>query len=309
MGRWRVPLVLAAILAALMLMVACNDNGSEKQPAATQTTSGYPVSVTDAKGNRVTFDSAPQRIVVLSPGHVETLFAIGAGSSIVGVDQNTDYPPEAARLPKLSGFQPNLEAIAASRPDLVIMFYDPGDLQTSLSRLNIKSLLLATPKTVAGIFDQMEQLGQVTGHSREATDLRKRLEARIQAVTAKLGTVQQGPRVYHELDPGLFTACPGDFINDAYTILKAQNIAKSAGVPCQLSQEALIAANPQVIVLADEPAGVTVASVKARAGWASIAAVQNNAVYVVDADVFSRPGPRIVDAIEQLGKLLYPEKF
>lgn len=237
------------------------------------------------------------------------LFAIGAGSSVVGVDENTDYPAEAARLPKLSGFQPNLEAIAASRPDLVIIFYDPGDLQTSLGRLGIKSLLLATPKTVAGIFDQMDELGRVTGHTRESSEVRKRLETRLQAVTTRLASTQQGPRVFHELDPGLFTVCPGDFINDAYVILKAQNVAKDAGVPCQLSQEAVIAANPQVIILADEPAGVTVDSVKARAGWGNVPAVRSNAVYVVDADVYSRPGPRIMDAIEQLAKLLYPDRF
>ncbi|HXG35647.1 MAG TPA: ABC transporter substrate-binding protein [Dehalococcoidia bacterium] len=308
-SRWFWALLLT-LLALLPLAGACDDDEAATTPTPSPARgSGFPVTVTDSAGSRVTFERAPQRIVVLSPGHVEMLFAIGAGGSVVAVDDNSDYPPEAARLPKLSGFQPNLEAIAAARPDLVVIFYDPGDLKISLQRLNIPVLLMGTPDSVKGMLDQMDLLGQVAGRSREASQLRGRLQARIETITQKLRDVQSGPRIFHELDPTLFTTCPGEFIHDMYVTLKAQNIASRAGVPCQLSQEEIIQANPQVIVLADEPAGVTPDSVKARAGWGSIEAVRKNAVHVVDADIFSRPGPRLIDALEQLAKLLYPGRF
>jgi len=191
----------------------------------------------------------------------------------------------------------------------VILFFDPGDLQIALERLGIPVLFLSAPETIEGVLEQITLLGKVTARNDEASVQRTDLKARIDAVTDKLKNATQGPRIFHELDATLFTTCPGEFIHDMYVKLKARNIATSAGLPCQLSQEALIAADPQVIILADEPAGVTPQSVKGRSGWANITAIKNGAIYTVDADIFSRPGPRIVDAFEQLAKLLYPDTF
>jgi iron complex transport system substrate-binding protein len=120
----------------------------------------------------------------------------------------------------------------------------------------------------------------------------------------------RGPRVYHEVDNTYFTAGPGSFINDIYALLKAQNIAAPTGQAFpQLSAEAIIAANPEVIILADEDAGESPQTVAARPGWGQIAAVQNHRVYTVDPDIVSRPGPRLVDALQALARLLYPERF
>jgi iron complex transport system substrate-binding protein len=285
---------LALLLALSLLALACKEASG-------------PVTVTDSDGNQITFQAPPERIVALVPSFVEILYALDAGDAVAAVDENTNYPPEAAEKLQLSGFTPNLEAIAAMGPDLVLIFYDPGDLQASLERLSISVLLLASPDSVAGVLEQIRLLGQVTGRSDQAEELVADMQERIDAVTAELAKIQQGPRVFHEISPDLYSAGPDSFVGDLYQILKAQNIA--TGFFPQLSQEAIIDADPEVIVLADEGAGESLETVKARPGWGNISAVKNDRVHLVDPDVVSRPGPRLVDALEALAKLLYPELF
>ena len=307
-----VPLVALLALAAL----ACN--GDDSGPAATPTAvqeavaapspAVFPVTVTDSNGKQLVFDSPPESIVALAPSFVEVLFAIAAGDAVVAVDENTDFPPEAAAKTKLSGFEPSVEGIAALEPDLVIIFFDPGGLEEALEGLGIPVLFLASPQSVEGVFDQMRLLGQVTGHADDAEQLIDGMRESIDAITAKLADVQEGPRVFHEIGPELYTASDEDFVGDLYTILKAQNIAAGAGLFPQLTEEAVIAADPEVIILADMPA-VTPEEVKARPGWDSLSAVQNDRVFAVDPDLVSRQGPRLVDGLEELARLLYPDRF
>jgi iron complex transport system substrate-binding protein len=309
---------LAAALVALVALaaLACNgdDSGRTATPTAVQeavaapSPAAFPVTVTDSNGEQLVFESPPESIAALVPSFVEILFAVGAGDAVVAVDENSDFPPEAAAKTKLSGFEPSVEGIAALEPDLVIIFFDPGGLQEALEGLGIPVLLLASPQSVEGVFDQMRLLGQVTGHADDAEQLIDGMREGIDAITANLTDVQQGPRVFHEIGPELFTASDEDFVGDLYTILKAQNIATGAGPFPQLTEEAVIAADPEVIILADMPA-VTPDEVKARPGWDSVSAVQNDRVFAVDPDLVSRQGPRLVDGLEELARLLYPERF
>ncbi len=311
--------LLAALLALLLsLSLACAEEGGRKATstptAATPSLpspfqESFPLTVKDDHGKAITLPAAPQRVVALAPSFIEVLFAIGAGDSLVAVDENSDFPPEAAAKPKISGFQPSVEGIAGLRPDLVIIFFDPGDLQSSLERLGIPVLFLATPATVGETLDQIGLLGRASGHGDEARQLVAQMQEGIDAITAKLAAVQQGPRVFHELDPTLFTTCPGEFVHDMYALLKARNIAEQVSGACQMSNEALIQADPEVIILADEPSGESPQTVAARPGWDQISAVRNGRVHSVDPDIVSRPGPRIVDAMETLARLLYPERF
>ncbi len=309
---------LAAALVALLALAALACNGDDSAPTATPTAvqeaaaapspAAFPVTVTDSNGEQLVLESAPQSIVALAPSFAEILFAVGAGDAVVAVDDNTDFPPEAAAKTKLSGFEPSVEGIAALAPDLVIIFFDPGGLQEALEALGIPVLLLASPQSVQGVFDQIALLGQITGHADDAVHLIDAMREHIDAITASLADVQQGPRVFHEIGPELFTASDEDFVGDLYSILKAQNIAAGAGPFPQLTEEAVIAADPEVIILADIPA-VTPDEVKARPGWDAVSAVQNDRVFAVDPDLVSRQGPRLVDGLEELARLLYPERF
>jgi iron complex transport system substrate-binding protein len=167
-------------------------------------------------------------------------------------------------------------------------------------------------RTVDDVLAQIGVLGRVTGTSGRADALVASLRARIDKVTSALQSPAAGAplSVYHELDSTFYSASDGTFIGDVYGILKMKNIAGSGPTAYpQLTQEAIIAANPQIIVLADEAFGVSIDSVKARPGWSAIDAVRDNRIFAINPDIVSRPGPRIVDALEQLAKAVYPERF
>jgi iron complex transport system substrate-binding protein len=305
---------LVALVALAALACSGDDSGPKVTPTAVEEAAAapspatFPVTVTDSNGKQLVFQSPPERIVALAPSFVEILFAVGAGDAVVAVDENSDFPPEAATRTKLSGFEPSVEAIAALEPDLVVIFFDPGGLEQALEGLGIPVLVLASPQSVEGVFDQIDLLGRATGHLEEAEALIADMQDRIDTVTTKLADVQEGPRVFHEIGPELYTASDQDFVGDLYTLLKAQNIAAGAGPFPQLTEEAVIAADPEVIILADEPA-ISPEEVKARPGWQSVSAVRNDRVFVVDPDLVSHQGPRLTDGLEELARLLYPERF
>jgi iron complex transport system substrate-binding protein len=319
--------VLLALLAALLaLAVACNSDSSpartpSPEPAAfgfdcaaaiaatAPDASAFPVEVTDSLGNAVTLEAPPQRIASLSAGHTETLFAIGAGDQVTAVDNTSDCPAAANELPKVDAFTPSVEQIAALEPDLVVIFYDPGDLQSSLQGLDIPVLNLATPESVQGVYDQMALLGEATGHTNDAERVAGEMNEAVEDVRSRLGVVE-APAVFHEVDTNYFSAASGTFIGDLYDMLGAGNIADATGQAYpQMSAEAIIQADPDVIVLADEDAGESAETVKARPGWGSVSAVKNDRIYAIDPDIISRPGPRLVEALRTLAGYLYPELF
>jgi iron complex transport system substrate-binding protein len=306
----------AALLVLTLALAACGDDddspgeaaGPTETPGATEAPL-FPVSVTDTNGNDVTFQEAPSSIVALAPSFVEIFCELDACDALVAVDENSDYPPEVADIPKLSGFSPSVEGIAASEPDLVVISFDPGGLQDALEQIGIAVLFLDAPPSVEGVYDQIAILGDVVGNPEGADELVASMQARVESLTSQLPE-GAGPRVFHELDSTLYTAGPGSFIADLYVILGAQNIASSADSPfAQMTAEAIIDADPEVIILADEGLGESPGSVAARPGWDAISAVVNGRVHGIDPDVVSRPGPRIVDVLEELAVLLYPEVF
>lgn len=247
----------------------------------------------------------PERIVSLSPTATETLFAVGAGDQVVAVDDQSDYP-RAAPQTDLSSFQPNVEAVARYEPDLVVASDGlPGDAVEGMRRLGLRVLIQPAAQDLADAYAQIRQLGRVTGRTeageRVADDVRTEVERAIASAPdgARL-------RVFHELDPELFTAGSDSFIGRIYGRLGLTNVAdpaaRKAGNPYpQMSSEAVVAADPSLIVLADtECCGQTPAKVAARAGWAGVAAVENDGVVGVDDDIASRWGPRIPIFVRQV---------
>jgi len=311
--------LLLLALVVLAAAVACEDGGGGPTPEASPTVLGaiqvpYPLAIVDTVGREVIIEAEPQRIASLSPAATETLFAIGAGDQVIAVDMFSNYPEEATTRQQLDAYEPNLEAIAGIGPDLVLLFYDPGELADSLERLGITTAVLGsveeTPESVEAVFDQIRLLGQVTDHVQEAEELVAEMQDRVDAIEEALADVEQGPRIFHEVDAMLYTAAPDSFVGGLYKILKAQNIAAGADQPFpQLSQEVIIERDPEVIILADGAYGESPDTVKARPGWGSISAVRSDRIFVIDPDIVSRPGPRCVDALEALAEYLYPKKF
>ena len=302
-------LILSVALA--LALAAC---GGDEQPAAvpepTAPAADFPLAVTGSDGRELTVPEAPQRIVSLSAAATEVLYAVGAGPQVVATDNYSDYPEEAQDTAKLDAFQPNVEAIVGVEADLIILAHDQDNIVEALDRLGENALLLEVPDSIDGVMEQVRLLARVTGHAEEGERLARDMEDRIEAVTAKLSDIEEGPRIYHELDNTFFTAAPGSFVGGFYGLLKARNIAEGAPTAYpQLTQEEILDRDPEVIILADADAGESPQTVRARPGWGVISAVKNDRIHIIDADILSRPGPRVVEGLEQLAGLLYPERF
>jgi iron complex transport system substrate-binding protein len=245
--------------------------------------------------------AVPQRIVSLSPTATEDLFAIGAGRQVVAVDDQSNYPPNAPKT-KLSGYTPNAEAVAGYRPDLVVISNDANGLVTALHKLHVRVLIQPAAQNLAGAYAEIEQLGAVTGHTTGAKRVVAGMRSRIKAAVGSLPSAAKGLSVYHELEPDYYSVTSKTFIGQIYTMLGLHDIADAApkagsGYP-QLSAEYIVAANPDVIVLADSVCcGQTPAKVAARPGWQNVSAVKHGDVVAVNDDVASRWGPRVVDFV------------
>jgi iron complex transport system substrate-binding protein len=249
----------------------------------------------------------PHRIVSLSPTATEDLFAIGAGKQVVAVDNQSNYPQRAPHT-SLSGFTPNVEAIANYHPDLVVIFYDPGHFASQLRQLGIKVVNEPAAKNLQQGYGEILGLGRLTGHSRGAKAVVHSMRTQLAAIVRSVPRTRSHLRVYHELDPTYYSATSNTFIGSIYKLFGFRDIADAAGgtgdgYP-QLSAEYIIAKNPQIIVLADTKCcQQTSATVAARPGWSTIAAVQHDRIVRADDDVASRWGPRIVQFARSVARI------
>jgi iron complex transport system substrate-binding protein len=299
---------LAAVLLALAL-VSCGGDDDDiaaapsTSSAATETTAApaFPVTV-EADNGPVTLAEEPDAVVSLSATATESLFAIGAGDQVIAVDDQSNYPAEAP-VTDLSGFQPNVEAIAGYEPDLVVAAYDPGGLVDGLEKLDIPVLLQDAAPDLEAAYEQIETLGAATGNVDGATEVVESMRSEIEQLVSS-ATGAAGATVYHELGPDFFTATSDTFIGSVYELLGLENIADEAGDEAsggypQLTAEFIVDANPDLIVLADTKCcEQTAATVAKRPGWKQIDAVAAGHVVEADDDIASRWGPRTVDFVE-----------
>lgn len=285
-------------LVATLALIA---GGCSEPPSPSSAPPGEPFPVS---AGGVTVPRRPERIVSLSPTATEILFAIGAGPQVVAVDEASSYPPEAPRT-GLSGYTPNLEALASYRPELVVYSSDPGELRRALTTLGTPGILQPPAERLEDIYGQIADLGAVTGRGAEAAKLADGMKRRIAAISKPAPEPGPPKSYYHELDEGYYTATSKTFIGEIYGLLGLVNIADRAGTGyVQLSGEYIVQANPDLIFLADARCcGQSAATVAARPGWDQIEAVKNGAVFPLDDDVASRWGPRTVDLLETVAGL------
>ena len=295
----------AFLLALLLTLTACGDDSSDSGAAAAESSDSgaFPVTVTGADGE-LTLDERPETIVSMSATATEMLFAIGAGDQVEAADDTSNYPDEAPTT-ELSAFTPNAEAIAEYAPDLVVLSDDLNGIVDALDALSVPTLLLPAAETVDDTYEQLDTLGEATGHAEEADEVIADVQDRIAAAVESVGADAEGKRVYHELDPSFYSAGSSTFIGSIYAMFGLENIADSAadaagGYP-QLSAEYIVGQQPDLIVLADticcEQTAETVAQ---RPAFATVPAVQEGRVLEVSDDVASRWGPRIADFTESV---------
>jgi iron complex transport system substrate-binding protein len=293
-----VRLGFAAVAASLLV---CGASATAARPRPP-----FPVTLTAANG-KVTLRHKPHRIVSLSSTATEDLFAIGAGRQVVAVDQFSDYPKRAPRT-KLSAISPNVEAIATYRPDLVVLAFDANNVIRALGKLHVPVLLEPAPKSLPGAYAQIRQLGVATGRRGAAGALVAKLRKRIASLLASVPKRTRGRSVYHEISPDHYSATSSTFIGSIYRLFGLQNIADRAGSGYpQLSDEYIVAANPDLIVLADTTCcGQSAKTVAARPGWGSIEAVKRGAIVPVDDSIAARWGPRITTFVAAIARALRP---
>lgn len=303
---------IALFSALLVALAACATTGETTSSTAAVTTiisdetttsesQGFPITVSDVNGE-VVIPAMPERVVSLSSTATEMLYAVGAGGQVVAVDEFSTFPPDAP-VTGLSGFNPNLEAIVGYQPDLVIISFDPGELQSGLDAVGIPSLLLTTALSLDDSYTQLEVIGAATGHLPEAAEVVLGMQADIDEIVSS-ATVPEGTSFYHEVDATLYSASSNSFIGQVYAMLGLENIADQAdpdgsGFP-QLASEYVVSQDPDLIFLADVDFGVMPESLGDRPGWAAMTAVRNGAVIELDSYLASNWGPRVVELLQTI---------
>jgi len=283
----------------------------------TEATAATPVPArldfTDGLGRKIKLDGPAQRVVSLAPSNTEILFAIGAGEQTVGRDQFSDYPAGTSSVTDIgSTFEAlNTELIVSLKPDLILAAeINTPEQVKALEDLGLTVYYLKNPLTLEEMYGNLEIVAQLTGHEAEAATLIESLKARVAAVDEKIAPLSSRVSVFYELDgtdPAKpYTAGKGTFITLLIDRAGGYNIASDIEGYPQLSLEQVVAANPAFIILGDAMWGITPESIAARPGWENLSAVKNNQVFPFDDNLVSRPGPRLVDALETLAELLRP---
>jgi iron complex transport system substrate-binding protein len=307
MKRSSFPSALIAVVAT-MLLGACGDNsqvaGNTSQTTSATTTQA---SLAPQASTTSTLPTAT-RIVSLSPTATEMLYAIGADGPLIAVDDQSNYPPQVLDKPHdLSGYQPNVEAIAALKPDLVLIGDDSSGLSKQLEALGLTTWVGSAATSFDDVYSQIEQLGARTGHIGEAAQLVSQMQTEISAAVDAAPKPATAMTYYHELDNTYYSITKNTFIGQVYALFGLQSIADTQEVSSdypQLSAESIITADPDFVFLADGGFGESPETVAARPGWANLKAVTGGHVVVVDADISSRWGPRIVDYIKNIASVV-----
>lgn len=316
-------IIVVSLLFTLVILSGCaKPAGSETQaPILTQTATveptQAPLELIDGLGRTVTLAEVPQRIVSLAPSATEILFVVGAGSQVVGRDSFSNYPKEVSALTDIGGSMGSYsyETITSLNPDLVIAAeINTPEQVKALEDLGLKVYYIANPTSLEDLYLILETAGRITGHEETASELVASLKTRVEAVVEKTKAQTTRPVVFYELDGSEpakpWTAGPGTFIDLLIEMAGGTNVGHVlAGSWAQISAEELLLQNPEIILLGDAAYGMTAEQVAARAGWENLKAVKEGRIYAFNDDLVSRPGPRLVDALEELSKLLHPDVY
>lgn len=307
--------VIGIILAALTgFFAACGGTAQTGNPPSSTSPAPVPLTITDQLGRTVTIKAPPQRIVSMAPSNTEIVYALGLAGRLVAVTDYDNYPPEVKEKPSIGGFStPNIEQVVAMAPDLV--------LATSIHQAKVIpqleargiTILALNPKTIDQVLQAIEMVGRVTGVEKEAADLTASMRERVAAVMFAVGPSSSLPGVFYFVwhDPPMIAGA-GTLHDEIIRLAGGVNLGHDLASYADISLENVILANPQVMI-----AGVGMGSgedltfqfLTTEPRLAGIDARKNNRVYAINTDLIGRPGPRIVDALEQFAGFIHPERF
>jgi iron complex transport system substrate-binding protein len=288
-----------------------------QEPTAEVAEAPQTLTLTDSLGREISLDGPAQRVVSLGPSNTEILFAVGAGSQVVGRDDFSNFPAEANDLPGVGGSMGDydMETIVSLNPDLVLASeLVTQDQVEAMENLGLKVYLLANPLDLDGLYANHTTVARLVGHEPEAEALNASLQERVAAVVENVAAAETTPVVFYEMDASdpakPYTTGPGTFVDQLIGLAGGKNAAADVDSSwVQLSLEQVLVIDPDIIILGDANYGITIESVAARDGWQVLTAVKENQIFPIDDDTTSRPGPRLVDGLESLAKIIHPELF
>ncbi|MBL4944911.1 ABC transporter substrate-binding protein [Corynebacterium ulcerans] len=300
-----------AIAAAALVGCGSNDGGTASNNTHNADASqNFPVTVksgVSGEGESVTLEQEPTRIVSLSPTATEVLYAIGAGERVVAVDKHSTYPAGTPIVEGLSGFKPNLEAVVSHDPDLVVVSREDDTFVAGLNAAKIPVLVLPAAKKIDNAYSQIERLGAATGHIADATlrvsEMQSDIEAAVKTVPESITSARLS--YYHEISSKLYAAADSSFIGQVYALFGMKSIASGTKDYPQLTNEAVIDANPDVIFQANQGSEkITPQDLAARPGWNTIKAIKHDAIVQLDQDLAARWGTRLPLLVKQIAEQL-----
>jgi iron complex transport system substrate-binding protein len=285
--------------------------GSPTASAPEASASEFPLSVVDDEGTAVELADRPERIVSLTPGTTEILFAIGAGDRVVATTDADDYPPEAVPLPDVGSFAAvDVERIVELEADLVFAGgnqFTPPDAIARLRDLEIPVIVIYA-STVDGVAADVELVGSAVGNQAEAATVADRMRDEIAAIGEALADAPR-PRVFYEIDAsaGLFGPAEDSFLAEMIELAGGEAITTGSAESFEMDLERLVAADPEIIVLGDAAFGATPEQVAERPAWDQMTAVRIGAIRVADDKLITRPGPRLPLGLRSLALAIHPD--
>ncbi|GGI98822.1 ABC transporter substrate-binding protein [Paenibacillus hunanensis] len=332
--RWLSSIVMAAMLSVLLAACAPTQPAPTTQQPATESTESsntssssnatssageqttYPLTIKDATGYDFTFKEQPKRIVSISPAETEALFALGLDQQIVGVSEYDNYPEGVKSKARIGGVsKPDVEAVVALRPDVVFTGISSSEALVKELRAAGIPIFKTTPKTIDDVISNIELYGKITNRQAEAKQVTDHMREQVKSVTDAVAslTPEQKKKVYIEFSPG-WTVGKGEFMDEMITLAGGTNIAGNTTGWHEINEEAIVAADPDVILYSKQSMDATTNQtldqiIRARSGWNKIKAIQNNQLFGLDDDLVSRPGPRVTDGLVEIAHAIYPNLF
>ncbi|MCR2821338.1 ABC transporter substrate-binding protein [Lederbergia panacisoli] len=320
--------IFAAFLLVFGILAACGNEGNSKNednnklPVSEQegenteqTEEAFPVTIKDASDTDVVIEKKPEKIVSLIPSNTEIVYALGEGETVVGVSENDNYPEEAATKEKVAGMELNVEKILSLNPDLVLAhgsvaaFWEAGLKQ--LKDGGITVLVVNDAQSFDAVYASIEMIGKATGKTAEAEQLIQDMKSKLDEIKKKAESISDQKTVFVEVSPApeIYTTGKNTFMNEMLEAINAKNAAGEQEGWVQINEEAVVEMNPDTIITTVGFVENATEEIKGRAAWKDITAIKENQVYLVNEDLVSRSGPRIVEGVEELAKAIYPDVF
>jgi iron complex transport system substrate-binding protein len=315
--------MLSAFLILLMaFLIGCSGEkqnetaNKETNKSSQQEKNSFPVTVVDGTGKEVVIDKEPKTIVSLVPSNTEISFALGLGDKMVGVSSYDNYPKEVEKIEKVGNQDMNVEKILSMQPDLALVtpFHheNNSDILDQYKKAGINVIVVNDAESFEDVYKTITLIGTATGKKDKAEELISEMKQRLEAVKEKAAAVKEKKKVWVEVSPSpdIFTTGKGTFMNEMLESINAINVAGDQKGWVKFTEEEIVDLKPEVIITTygyyiENPTQ----EVLKRAGWSEVPAFKNEQVFDVDNDTVTRPGPRLIDGIETLGKLIYPETF